>query len=198
LNTAYKQGFISASRHTIIQEITNATTLGIWTKLKAAANYGLTSARMNREILILHRGAVVFSIKQMAESLQMSRNTLRKHLGWLELRGIIRLRTGREGSIAWLLNYDDVPKKQPVKSEKLLTHRSQQRCSNSAHPIRKNNTKYYNSTDVVYANKGTGSLLRIPSVEETGRYLASLSQKASGPIPDGARALINQFKSELR
>ncbi len=189
MKSANKQGFVSTARHTIITEIKNATTLGIWTKLKAAANFHTTTTRLNREIVLLNRGAVVFSIKQMSEELGMTRNTLRKHLGWLVLRKLIRLQTSREGSIAWLLNYDDVPIRQAVKTE--MTRRGKQPCLKSSHPVRRV-LREPQARNIDLANTA-----RVPNDLVTREYLATRFSGTTDKMPDEARALLRKFKGEI-
>lgn len=56
-----------------------------------------------RDDILLPRGPIAFSITKMAKHLHVTRETLRKHLGWLALYKIIRLQTYKEGTVVELI-----------------------------------------------------------------------------------------------
>ncbi len=166
------------------------------------ANYGTTSVRMNGKVELLHRGGVVCSIRGMAKEFAMSREMLKRHLIHLKNLKMLRFSTFKEGTIIWVLNYDDVPKKSTVPTQKLFNAPIQPRGPFGDPPVRRDypnylNTKTLGSVSAARPGKEMAwSGMGIPDALATAKASEELHRKdLIWILPEETRSAIDRIKA---
>lgn len=103
----FKSGWIRLDRRCWLEDIGDDPILfWLWSGFLAMANLQNTKIKFNGQQVTLHRGELVCSYRNLAQKAEVAPTTLRRKVLYLVDSGRIETRSGREGTIVSVINFD--------------------------------------------------------------------------------------------
>lgn len=85
----------------------NGNCLGLFIRLLAWANLKPSKVRFNGATLELPRGSLLMGVRDIAEKMHCDKNTVLRHMRFLEKRGTLTRKFAMEGSVIEIVNFEE-------------------------------------------------------------------------------------------